>query len=184
MRLAGLKWNLNCGRNLKERGSMRRLSLLISFGLLIVALEATAASAARPTHILKQTFSDSFSAPAGTLCDFNFSQSFTIVDTGVFFDDDSFVLSETAYVTNTNVDTGYTLTEVVHNTLHLDTSKGTFKQAGLFVQLRDASGKLVVVQAGQLLRDAETGELLKVTPAVNPDFAGLICPALGGQPAI
>jgi hypothetical protein len=62
------------------------------------------------------------------------------VDTGVFFDDDSFVLSETAYVTNTNVDTGYTLTEVVHNTLHLDTSKATFKQAGLFVQLRDASG--------------------------------------------
>jgi len=32
--------------------------------------------------------------------------------------------------------------------------------------------------------DTETGELLKVTPAVNPDFAGLICPALGGQPAI
>ena len=118
---------------------MRRLALIISFGLLIVALGATAASAAKPTHILKETFSDSFSAPAGTLCDFNFSQSFTIVDTGVFFDDESFVISETAYVTNTNVDTGYALTEVVHNTLHLDTSKGTFKQAGLFVQLRDAS---------------------------------------------
>jgi hypothetical protein len=166
---------------------MRRLTLIISFGLLIVALGATAGTAgtaAKPTHILKESFSDSFSAPAGTLCDFNFSQSFTIVDTGVFFDDESFVISETAYVTNTNVDTGYALTEVVHNTLHLDTSKGTFKQAGLFVQLRDASGKLVVVQAGQLVFNIETGELLKVTPAVNPDFAGVICPALGGQPAI
>ena len=163
---------------------MRRLALVISFGLLIVALGGTAASAARPDHILKQTFSDTFSAPAGELCDFNFSQSFTIVDIGVFFDDESFLISETAYVTNTNVDTGYTLTEVVHYALKLDTSDGRIKQAGLLVHLRDAAGKLVVVQAGQLVFDTETGELLKVTPAVNPDFAGMICPALGGQPAI
>ena len=163
---------------------MRRLALLISFGLLIVALGATAAPAAPPTHILKQTFSETFSAPAGELCDFNFSQSFTIVDTGVFFDDGRFVVSETAYVTNTNVDTDYTLTEVVHYTLQLDASGARIKQAGLIVHLRDASGKLVVVQAGQLVFDTETGELVKVTPAVNPDFAGVICPALGGQPAI
>jgi hypothetical protein len=163
---------------------MRRLALLISFGLLIVALGATAASAAKPTHILKESFSDSFSAPAGQLCDFNFSQSFTIVDTGVFFDDDSFVLSETAYVTNTNVDTGHSLSEVVHYTLQLRASTGLIKQAGLIVHLRDASGKLVVVQAGQLVIDTETGEVVKVTPAVNPDFAAVICPALGGQPAI
>lgn len=166
---------------------MRRLAVIISSALLIVALggtAASAASAARPNHILKQTFSDAFSAPAGELCDFNFSQSFTIVDTGVFFDDESFVISETAYVTNTNVDTGYTLTEVVHNAVKLDASDGRIAQAGLLVHLRDAAGKLVVVQAGQLVFDTETGELLKVTPAVNPDFAGLICPALGGQPAI
>jgi len=163
---------------------MRRLAVVISFGLLIVALGATAASAAKPTHILKETFSDSFSAPAGTLCDFNFSQSFTIVDTGQFFDDGSFVLSETAYVANTNVDTGDTLTERVHYTLQLDASSGRIKQAGLIVHLRDASGKLVVVQAGQLVIDTETGDVVKVTPAVNPDFAGMICPALGGQPAI
>jgi hypothetical protein len=165
---------------------MRRLAVIISFGLLIVALGATAAAAtaAKPTHILKESFSDTFSAPAGELCDFNFSQSFTIVDTGVFFDDESFVISETAHVTNTNVDTGYTLTEVVHYTLQLRASDARIKQAGLIVQLRDASGKLVVVQAGQLVFDTETGELIKVTPAVNPDFAGVICPALGGQPAI
>jgi hypothetical protein len=163
---------------------MRRLAFIISFGLLFVALGATAASAAPPTHILKQTLSDSFSAPAGELCDFNFSQSFTIVDTGVMFDDGSFVFSETASVTNTNVDTGSSLSEVVHYVLKLDASNGVIKQAGLVVHLRDASGRLVVVQAGQLLFDTETGELLKVTPAVNPDFASMICPALGGQPAI
>ncbi len=166
------------------RLSMHRLALIISFCSLLVALGATAASAAKPTHIHKETFSDTASAPAGELCDFNFTQSFTIVDTGVFFDDESFVIAETAYVTNTNVDTGYTLTEVVHYVLKLDASNGRIKQAGLFVHLRDASGKLVVVQAGQLVFDTETGELLKVTPAINPDFAGVICPALGGQPAI
>ena len=184
MRLAEQKWNLCRGRNLNGRGSLSRLALIISFGLLTVALGATAASAAKPTHILKESFSDSFSAKAGELCDFNFSQSFTIVDTGVFFDDESFVLAETAYVTNTNVDTGFTLSEVVHYTLQLRVSDARIKQAGLIVHLRDASGKLVVVQAGQLVFDTETGELLKVTPAVNPDFAGVICPALGGQPGI
>ena len=163
---------------------MRKLGLIISFGLLILALGATAASAAKPTHILKESFSDSFSAPAGQLCDFNFSQSFTIVDTGVFFDDESFRLSETAYVTNTNVDTGHSLSEVVHYSLQLRASTGLIKQAGLIVHLRDAAGKLVVVQAGQLVIDTETGELVKVTPAVNPDFAAVICPALGGRPAI
>src|SRR4030095_229069 len=109
------------------------------FGLLIVALGGTAASAAQPTHIVKQAFSDAFSAPAGELCDFAFSQSFTIVDTGVFFDDGSFVISETAYVTNTNVDTGYALTEVVHYTLQLRASDARIKQAGLIANLPRAS---------------------------------------------
>jgi len=40
-----------------------------------------------------------------------------------------------------------------------------------------------VVQAGQLVISA-AGEILKVTPAVTPDSAAVICPALGGQPAI
>jgi hypothetical protein len=168
----------------RQKRNLAAAAAIISFGLLIVALSASAASAAKPTHILKETFSDSFSAPAGTLCNFNFSQSFMIVDTGVFFDDESFVLSETAHVTNTNVDSGYTLAEVVHYTLQFRASGARIKQAGLIVHLRDPSGKLVAVQAGQLVIDTETGELLKVTPAVNPDFAGLICPALGGRPAI
>ena len=43
-------------------------------------------------------------------------------------------------------------------------------------------GQLVVVQSGQLVI-SPTGEIIKVTPAVNPDNAAVICPALGGQPA-
>jgi hypothetical protein len=35
-----------------------------------------------------------------------------------------------------------------------------------------------------LLFDTSTGELIKFTPNINPDFAAVICPALGGEPAI
>ena len=47
----------------------------------------------------------------------------------------------------------------------------------------NAEGKLVVHQAGQLVI-SPAGEILKVTPDVNPDNAAVICPVLGGQPAI
>jgi hypothetical protein len=53
----------------------------------------------------------------------------------------------------------------------------------MFWALRDASGKLVVQQAGQLVFDTDTGEIVKITPQFNPDFAAVICPALGGNPA-
>jgi hypothetical protein len=49
--------------------------------------------------------------------------------------------------------------------------------------LRDADGKLVLIQAGQLVVNADTGEIVKLTPSINPDFAAVVCPALGGQPA-
>ena len=40
-----------------------------------------------------------------------------------------------------------------------------------------------VQQAGQLLFNTDTGEVVKVTPHFDPDFAAVICPALGGNPA-
>jgi hypothetical protein len=163
---------------------MRRLFLITCLVLFAGALSAPAALAAPPTHILKQTFSGTFSAPAGTLCDFDYYQTFTAVDTGVMFDDGSFVIHETQYVTHTNLDTGYTLSEVDYLALNFDASDAQFKQVGVFWHLRNADGKIVVVQAGQLLFDTDTGDLLKFTPNINPDFAAVLCPALGGQPAI
>jgi len=32
--------------------------------------------------------------------------------------------------------------------------------------------------------DLTTGDVVSFTPNINPDFAAVICPALGGQPAI
>jgi hypothetical protein len=86
--------------------------------------------------------------------------------------------------THTNLDTGYSLTEVDHFTAEFDDGTARYKQVGIFWHLRDPSGKLVVVQAGQSIFDTNTGELLKVTPNNNPDFAAVICPALGGSPAM
>jgi hypothetical protein len=166
---------------------MRKFSvLLLSIGLAVAgtALSAQAASAGQPTHILKQTFSGTLSFPTGTACDFDYSVSFTIVDTGVIFDDGSMAIHETQYVTHTNVDTGYSLTEVDQFAFQFDASDATFKQVGIVWHLRNPDGKIVVVQAGQLLFNTDTGELLKFTPDINPDGAAVICPALGGQPAI
>ena len=84
-------------------------------------------------------------------------------------------------VTHVNVDTGYTLTErdQFDFTVYPD---GTSKQVGLVFDLRDASGKLVLVRAGQVVFDP-SGNVLKITPHMTADFAGTICPALGGSPA-
>jgi hypothetical protein len=167
---------------------VRGLFLITCLALFAGALWAPAALADQPTHVVRQTFSNSFSAPAGTLCDFNYQLDVTVVDTVVAFGDpnnpERTVLIETEYNTHTNLDTGYTLSEVDQIVFQFDASDATFKEVGLFWHLRNADGKIVVVQAGQALFNTDTGELLKVTPNFNPDFAAVICPALGGQPAI
>ena len=68
-----------------------------------------------------------------------------------------------------------------NDTLFFTFGEESEKDVGVFWHLRDASGKMVLVHAGQLRFD-ETG-LIKFTPNLNPDFAAVICPALGGNPA-
>ena len=88
-------------------------------------------------------------------------------------------MHETLTVAHTNVDTNYTLTE--NDRLFFTFRADSEKDVGIFWHLRDADGKMVVVQAGQLRFD-ETG-LIKFTPNLNPDFADVVCHALGGNPA-
>lgn len=169
---------------------MRGFALISSLVLSALVLSAAAALADPPTHFKKETFSDTFSAPAGQLCDFDFdyASAFTIDQTTEVFGDldnpTKFVLHLTIHVSHTNLDTGYTLTELDHMVNTVDVVKNVGKQVGVFWHLRDATGKLVVVQAGQILYNATTGELIKVTPNVKADFAAVICPALGRHPAI
>jgi hypothetical protein len=135
----------------------------------------------------ESTFSGSFTIPAGEGCDFTYEETFTDVDNTLIFGDpenpDRVITRETEYITHTNADTGYSLSEVDQLVFTFTSADAHFKQVGVFWALRDASGKLLVQQAGQLVFNTDTGEVVKVTPHFNPDFGAVICPALGGNPA-
>jgi hypothetical protein len=166
------------------RLSGKALTVLVT-GLAVLAYTASAA-ATGPTH-MKFSITDADFAPAGELCDFDYYAPFTAeVNTILFGDPDNptrVIDHVTLIKTHTNVDTGYSLTEVDHFTQEFDAGAARFTSVGNLWHLRDASGKLVVVHSGQDVFDTNTGELLKVTPNDNPDFAAVICPALGGSPA-
>jgi hypothetical protein len=161
--------------------------VVLAASLAVLAYTASTAAAAAPIH-LKSSVSGTDFAPAGELCDFTYSAPFTAeVNTILFGDPDNptrVIDHVTLIKTHTNVDTGYSLTEVDHFTQQFDAGAARFKSVGNFWHLRDASGKVVVVHSGQDIFDTNTGELVKVTPNDNPDFAAVICPALRGSPAM
>jgi hypothetical protein len=149
-------------------------------GVLTPAAGSTAAWADGPQHV-KSTFPfDPPPLPPGAFCNFTYGEAATISLNAVIF-----AGTETDHIaftdTHTNLDTGFSLTETGDFTVF--TTAGQTKTVGLFWHLRNADGQLVVVQAGQLVISA-AGEIQKVTPDVTPDNAAVICPALGGQPAI
>jgi hypothetical protein len=156
---------------------VRRLVLALTLGVLATGLLVPVAAAAPPERFT-ESFADTFVVPAGELCDFTYSQTFSGTDDVTIFSD-RVQIQETLTVAHTNLDTGVTLTE--NDRLFFTFAEGSEKDVGVFWHLRDANGKMVVVQAGQLRFD-ETG-LIKVTPNLNPDFADVICHALGGNPA-
>ena len=150
------------------------------WGVLAPATGSTTAWADGPQHV-KTTFPfDPPPLPPGAFCNFTYGEAATVTLDAIIFAN-----SETDHIaftdTHTNLDTGFALTETGDFTVF--TTAGQTKTVGIFWHLRNADGQLVVVQAGQLVISA-AGEILKVTPAVTPDNAAVICPALGGQPAI
>jgi hypothetical protein len=155
----------------------RRLLLALALAALATGSVVPIAAAAAPERFT-ESFEGTFVVPDGELCDFEYSQTFSGTDDITIFSD-RVQIQETLTVAHTNVETNYTLTE--SDRLFFTFAEGSEKDVGIFWHLRDASGKMVLVQAGQLRFD-ETG-LIKFTPNINPDFAAVICPALGGNPA-
>ena len=150
-------------------------------GVLASAAGSTAAWADGPQHV-KSTFPfDPPPLPSGAFCNFTYGEAATVSLNAIIFAN-----TETDHIaftdTHTNLDTGFSLAEVDHFTV-FTAADGQTKTVGIVWHLRTADGQLVVIQAGQLVISA-AGEILKVTPAVTPDSAAVICPALGGQPAI
>jgi hypothetical protein len=156
------------------------LSVGSAVGLLGIGAGRTGAWADGPSHV-KSTFMFENPQPAGAFCDFNYGEVAT-----VSLDAITFTGTETDHIsftdTHTNLDTGFSLTETGRFIVFL-AADGQTKTVGVVWHLRNADGKLVVHQAGQLVI-SPTGGILKVTPDVNPDNAAVVCPALGGQPAI
>lgn len=123
--------------------------------------------------------------PAGTLCDFNFESTTVGFQIETDISNGLFVAHGTQHNTHTNLDTGYSLTEVDQVTSLFSFSSPTTVSTGIFWHLRDASGKNVLVKAGEATFDATTFQLISFTPNSGYDktFAQIICPALGGSPA-
>jgi hypothetical protein len=152
-------------------------------GMLVTAGAGTAL-ADNPTYHQISTISGENVYPAGTLCDFTLQDTFTAVIKFLAAPNGATPILVTSNVTHTNVGTGYTLTEVDHaNTVGQPNSPNT-TLVGVFWHLRDASGQVVLVQAGQVTFDAN-GNVISFTPNSSFDqtYAQIICPALGGSPA-
>lgn len=162
---------------------MKRLLSILSLALAVAALATTGASAGTNPHFTFTIVEPPFTLPAGTFCDFNYGESATGTGTQVNLDDSRAVAHITVNVTHVNEDTGYTLTERDEATGNVNFLTGHLIEVGLMWNLRDASGNLVVIQAGEIVIDANTGEVVSFTPNTNPDAAAVICPALGGSPA-
>ena len=155
---------------------VRRLLLALALGALVIGALAPVASAAKPEHFT-ETFGDESFFPAGDVCDFDYLQSFTGRDIVAIFEN-RVQVHERITITHANLDTGYTLTEVL--SYNLTFYEDSDRTVGLVWHLRDANGKMQVVQAGQLSFD-ENG--VTHTPGINPSLREVVCPALGGNPA-
>ena len=151
-----------------------------------LALAMTAGTAsADPAFHNRFSFPGEMDFPAGTLCDFNSNETFTVVVDFTATSNGASTTVITESITHNNLDTGYSLTEVDHFTVESRPGSSTVIQAGIFWHLRDASGNNVLVRAGEATFDASTGQLISFTPnsAQEQTFAQVICPALGGSPA-
>lgn len=165
---------------------MKRPLFALAATLLVAASLAGAAFGGSPNHF-KGTFSASFVIPAGERCDFDQRISFTIVFNDVVFGDlenpNKLISHVRAFVAHTNLDTGYTLTEVDNTVQILNFEKGVGATMGIIWKLRTPEGKLVFVQVGRATYTLED-ELLTITPHLLPvDVEPIVCPLLGGHPA-
>ena len=148
--------------------------------MLAVALVFTSVASAAPEQ--RGSFHEVLGFKAGEVCDFPYLQVVTVNFTFKPFANDKYIEHDQIFVSHTNEATGYTLREHDNEAFIVNEKQGTIKTVGVFWHLRNAAGKLVVVEAGQMTFDSNFN-LIKVTPHVNPDFSAVICPALGGAPA-
>ena len=118
--------------------------------------------------------------PGRPVCDFTYHNEFTITINAVIFPDGTEIDQDVIHATHTNMDTGFVLTETDYFSDQF--RAGQEQVVGIQWHLRTPNGKLIVVHAGNIVLSS-TGDVVSFTPNINPDFAAVICPALGGHPA-
>ena len=166
--------------------SLRVHSLVHSAVAAAALLTAVAASsapsyAAPPAHDRGEVTSEYTYAP-GELCDVAVHELLVGRFHHIDFGDDRGEFAQDSLVfTLTDLETGATLT---------DTGRFTFRErggqivvVGTGIKIRDGGGKVVVVEAGRTVLDAETFEVISQTPNLGADYASLVCPVLGAEPA-
>ena len=155
----------------------------VATGMLLTTGAGTALADGPASHS-KFSFSGENLYPAGTLCNFTLDDTFTVEVNFAAAPNGANQTLLTEHNTHTNVDTGYSLTEVDHVNQVGPPPSSTSMQVGIFWHLRDASGQAVLVKAGEVTFDS-TGNVISFTPNSSFDqtYAQIICPALGGSPA-
>lgn len=162
---------------------MRRTVLIFIFALSALGFGAASAGATGPIHT-----QETFSGTVGPFpcAEFAYVEEFSGVDKVTIFGDpenpDRVLVEEQLYVKHIRLDTGYFVDETDHLHFEFNAADATFKQVGVFWHLRDPSGKLIVTQAALVIFNTDTGEIVKITPSLNPDPFAVVCPALGGTP--
>lgn len=161
---------------------------ILAAGLAAFMLLTTGAGTAladNPVAHVKGSFSEEILSPAGTVCDFTLDDTFTVDVIFTAAPNGGVMQLLTEHVTHTNLDTGYSLTEVDQVNQVVQPVSSTAIEVGIFWHLRDASGDNVLVLAGEATLDPATGNLISFTPNSGFDqtYAQIICPALGGNPA-
>lgn len=168
---------------MRSKATLAAVALACVTAATVLALAAGIARGDSGGNHFTFNFSGANTYPSGTMCDFNEQDTFTVDGQGIFVPHTGWnPVHLTVYVTHTNLDTGYFLTEVDHYQSLAVINSGQGMQAGLFWQLRDPSGKLVLVKAGELTFD--TTGITGFTPNSGADqtTAQILCPALGGNP--
>ena len=173
---------------------MRRTIPVLAVFLLVLAFVALPASATPPVHeryLYEGVFDPgnpdpdlSFGVPE--ICDFDYVQSWTfIMNVTTWGDPDDFdrqIINGPYVARHTNATSGSTLVEKGSYTVILEDNGVIDRESGLFWHLRDPdTGKLVVVKAGRMVWDYDTGTVIFTPNTDQDDFWGLICTALGGD---
>jgi hypothetical protein len=164
--------------------------------MMVATLSQAPVVAAMQPLMLEFTDDGTVELPAGTLCDFDYHADFVVsYQIRAFFNGG---LLDQAHVeqivTHTNLDTGFSITDtpvynIASQALLGPEERSVSYSGGVFWHLKDADGRPVTVEAGQIRYTFEEGEdgepivTTEYTPNLTPDAADVICPALGGHPA-